>query len=100
MIDTGINRLGLAPAEIGDPLVGALEVNTLMSHLACADDDADMNARQLAAFRTLLPLVPHQRASLANSAGISLARAYAFYLPGPGLTLNAGGRPDQPAGPR
>lgn len=90
MIDTGINRLGLAPADIGDPLVGALEVNTLMSHLACADEDSDMNARQLAAFRALLPLVPHQRASLANSAGIALGSDYAFDLTRPGLALYGG----------
>ncbi|MBA4163197.1 MAG: alanine racemase [Erythrobacter sp.] len=99
MIDTGINRLGLAPAEIGDPLVGALEVNTLMSHLACADEDVDMNARQLAAFRTLLPLVPHQRASLANSAGIALGREYAFDLTRPGLALYGGVPRDDLAGP-
>lgn len=90
MIDTGINRLGLTPSEIGDPLVGSLEVNTLMSHLACADENADMNARQLAAFRTLLPLVPHQRASLTNSAGIALGREYAFDLTRPGLALYGG----------
>lgn len=90
MIDTGINRLGLAPAEIGDPLVGALEVNTLMSHLACADENAGMNARQLAAFRALLPLVPHRRASLANSAGIALGSDYAFDLTRPGLALYGG----------
>ncbi|KUO52115.1 MAG: alanine racemase [Sphingomonadales bacterium BRH_c42] len=90
MIDTGINRLGLAPGEIGDPLIGRLEVNTLMSHLACADEDSEMNARQLATFRTLLPLVPRCSASLANSAGIALGSDYAFDLTRPGLALYGG----------
>lgn len=90
MIDTGINRLGLAPEDVGDPLIGALEVNTLMSHLACADEESDMNARQLAAFRALLPLVAHKRASLANSAGIALGSDYAFDLTRPGLALYGG----------
>src|SRR3546814_3762259 len=61
-----------------------------MSHLACADEDSDMNARQLAAFRSMLPLVPHQRASLANSAGIALGSDYAFDLTRPGLALYGG----------
>src|SRR5690606_21844861 len=33
MVDTGINRLGLPMTDLGDPLVGALEIDTLMSHL-------------------------------------------------------------------
>ncbi|OGS56232.1 MAG: alanine racemase [Erythrobacter sp. RIFCSPHIGHO2_12_FULL_63_10] len=90
MIDTGINRLGLAPSDIGDPLVGALDVNTLMSHLACADEDSEMNAHQLAEFRSLLPLVPHRSASLVNSAGIALGPDYAFDLTRPGLALYGG----------
>src|SRR5687767_11169043 len=38
MVDTGINRLGLPPAEVGVPLIAALEIDTLMSHLASADE--------------------------------------------------------------
>ena len=37
MIDTGMNRLGLRPTEI-DALDG-LDIDTLHSHLACADED-------------------------------------------------------------
>lgn len=90
MVDTGINRLGLAPSELGDPAVQNLEVDILMSHLANADEDSAMNARQLAAFRECLPLVKHRRASLANSAGIGLGRDYAFDLTRPGLALYGG----------
>jgi alanine racemase len=84
MIDTGMNRLGLS---LHDDLAG-LHIETLMSHLACADDDSAMNAAQLAAFRAL-PVVAKRR-SLANSAGICLGPDYSFDLTRPGLALYGG----------
>lgn len=90
MIDTGINRLGVAPSELSDPAVQALDVDILMSHLACADEDHPMNARQLESFRACIGLIPHRRASLANSAGIALGGEYAFDLTRPGLSLYGG----------
>jgi len=90
MIDTGINRLGLSPAEAGQGLLDGLEIDTLMSHLACADEDEAMNARQLAAFLEIAGRVPAKRRSLANSAGICLGSDYAFDLTRPGLSLYGG----------
>ena len=90
MVDTGINRLGLPPPEIGDPLIAALEVDTLMSHLASADEDVDQNAHQLALFEDIARRIPARRRSLANSAGIALGAAYAFDLTRPGLALYGG----------
>jgi alanine racemase len=90
MVDTGINRLGLPPAEIGDPLVARLEVETLMSHLASADEDSPQNEQQRRLFEEFAPHVQHRRRSLANSAGIALGRAYAFDLTRPGLSLYGG----------
>lgn len=90
MVDTGINRLGLHLGEIGDPAIAALEVQVLMSHLACADEDSAMNAAQLAAFREVVAQVPHQEASFANSAGIGLGAAYGFDLTRPGISLYGG----------
>ncbi|MBX7481269.1 alanine racemase [Qipengyuania qiaonensis] len=90
MIDTGINRLGIAPADISDPAVQSLEVDVLMSHLACADEDSAMNARQLATFLSCIGGVAHREASLANSAGIALGKEYAFALTRPGLALYGG----------
>jgi alanine racemase len=90
MVDTGINRLGLPPAEIGDPLVARLEVETLMSHLASADEDSPQNEQQRRLFEEVAPHVQHRRRSLANSAGIALGRAYAFDLTRPGLSLYGG----------
>jgi alanine racemase len=90
MIDTGINRLGIAPHEAGDPAIAALDIDIVMSHLASADEDSGMNARQLAAFRDVAARIPHRRASLANSAGIALGADYAFALTRPGLALYGG----------
>lgn len=89
MVDTGINRLGIAPADLD--AVAGLTIDTLHSHLACADTpDHPMNAVQLALFRAIIARVPARRASLANSAGVALGRDYAFGLTRPGIALYGG----------
>jgi len=90
MVDTGINRLGVAPEELTDPAIQSLQVDTLMSHLASADEDSEMNARQCAAFGAARQLVAHRAASLANSAGIALGPNFHFDLTRPGLALYGG----------
>ncbi len=90
MVDSGINRLGLPPGAIGDPLVAGLEIDTLMSHLASADEDVAQNEAQLALFGQLARTVPARRRSLANSAGVGLGARYAFDLTRPGLALYGG----------
>lgn len=90
MVDTGINRLGIACSEASDPRITALDIDLLMSHLACADEDSAMNARQCGVFRDAAARIPHQRRSLANSAGIALGADYTFDLTRPGLALYGG----------
>ena len=90
MIDSGINRLGLSPRDVGNPLIARLEVDILMSHLACADEDAEMNMRQLSLFRAIIPQIKHRRLSMANSAGVALGTNYAFDVTRPGLSLYGG----------
>lgn len=90
MVDTGINRLGIAPSEASDPRIAALDIDILMSHLASADEDSAMNPRQLAAFQGVRGQIKHCRASLANSAGIGLGVNYAFDLTRPGIALYGG----------
>jgi alanine racemase len=90
MIDTGMNRLGLSLAEATSGLLDGLSIDTLMSHLASADEDVPQNDEQLAAFRAAIIAIPHRRASLANSAGICLGSAYHFDLTRPGLALYGG----------
>jgi alanine racemase len=88
MIDTGMNRLGIRPEEAG--ALEGLTIDTLMSHLACADEDHPLNAQQLQRFREVAAAVPARRYSLANSAGICLGRDYAFDLVRPGIALYGG----------
>ena len=88
MVDTGMNRLGVRVDEL-DVLDG-LKIDTLHSHLACADEDSGMNAAQLERFRAVTAAVPARRYSLANSAGICVGRDYSFDLVRPGLALYGG----------
>ncbi|MEO5578202.1 MAG: alanine racemase [Sphingomicrobium sp.] len=88
MVDTGMNRLGLRMDEVH--LADGLAIDTLMSHLACADEDAAMNQLQLERFRSVCDAVPARRTSLANSAGICLGPDYGFDLVRPGLALYGG----------
>jgi alanine racemase len=88
MIDTGMNRLGLRLDEIA--CLDGLAIETLHSHLACADEDHALNGKQLQRFREVAAAVPARRYSLANSAGICLGRDYSFDLVRPGLALYGG----------
>jgi alanine racemase len=88
MIDTGMNRLGLRPTEIG--LLSGIDIETLHSHLACADENGPMNTMQLERFRAVASAVSARRYALANSAGICLGRDYSFDLVRPGLSIYGG----------
>ncbi len=96
-IDTGMNRLGLTPAEftalMNDPdgFVGLTPL-ALMSHLACAEIPAHpLNKQQyerftsaLSAFRLKFADV---KGSLANSSGLFLDKALHYDLARPGAAL-------------
>ena len=90
MVDTGINRLGLSASEVAGGVLDGLQVETLMSHLACADEDVASNELQRRAFVELAGRVTAKRRSLANSAGICLGPDYSFDLTRPGLALYGG----------
>lgn len=95
MVDTGMNRLGVSVEAVTGGLLDGLQIETLLSHLACADEDVPMNARQQAAFAGLKGQTGARRMSLANSAGIGLGADYRFDLTRPGLALYGGvPRPD------
>lgn len=99
-LDTGMNRLGMEPAEWAAVRDVVLEQGPalIMSHLACADDaDHPMNLRQLDAFRDMtmgldVPL------SLANTGGVLLGPQYHFDLTRPGIGTY-GGAPFEAAMP-
>jgi alanine racemase len=88
MIDTGMNRLGIRVDELH--LADGLIIETLMSHLACADENSAMNRVQRDRFAAAAAAIPARRYSLANSAGICLGADYAFDLVRPGLALYGG----------
>ena len=100
-IDTGMNRLGLAPDEAvmlfrnrGE----TMPLSLVMSHFVASEVTADpLNAAQIAAFAQVPPQFPGVPASIANSSGIFLPEAPCFDLVRPGYALY-GGNP-QPGKP-
>ena len=91
-LDTGMNRLGMEPAEWGAVRDIALAAGPtlLMSHLACADEPGDpMNAAQLRLFRAMTDAAGVPR-SLAATGGILLGAGYHFDLTRPGIGLYGG----------
>ena len=90
MVDSGINRLGLPMNALADDVVARLDVDLLMSHLACADEDVPLNEIQRQRWVQAKAQIRHRRSSLANSAGIALGMAYHGELTRPGLSLYGG----------
>lgn len=97
-IDSGMNRLGLSAAEVVSiaatrDLWSAFTLSLVMSHLACADEpEHPKSETQRKLFDELRARLPRAFASLANSAGILLGRAYTYDLVRPGIALY-GGKP-------
>jgi alanine racemase len=87
MVDTGINRLGLPLADLGDPALAGLDIDCCISHLASADEDVAQNAQQLERFNacarkcrrgaTAWPTAPASR-SARRGMPISRGRASRF----------------------
>lgn len=90
MVDTGMNRLGVELADIGNEVLMRLQVDTVHSHLASADEDVAQNGMQLERFGQVASAVPARRRALANSAGIALGADYAFDMTRPGIALYGG----------
>ena len=91
-LDTGMNRLGLEPAEWAALREIVLPQNPVlvMSHLACADEpEHPMNARQLATFHEMTDGISTPR-SLAATGGILLGPEYHFDMCRPGVGLYGG----------
>ena len=90
--DTGMNRLGLEPAEWAAVSERALArgPKLLMSHLASADEPASpQNADQLRVFRAMTDGLGIRR-SLSATGGILLGPDYHFDLTRPGIGLYGG----------
>jgi len=90
-IDTGMNRLGVRPEDLGD-LPPVPPFSLIISHLACADEPGHaMNAAQLTSFRAAVAALSPAPLSLANSAGAFLGADYGFDIVRPGISLYGGG---------
>ncbi len=91
-LDSGMNRLGMEPAEWDAVAEFALAQSPqlVMSHLACSDDpDHPMNAFQLATFRKMTDGINVPR-SLAATGGVLLGPEYHFEITRPGIGLYGG----------
>jgi alanine racemase len=96
-VDTGMNRLGLPPAELSilakeyAQRLAGIALVLVMSHLACSDNPSStMNATQLERLRAALAALPTAPASLSASGGVLLGKEYAFDLVRPGIALYGG----------
>lgn len=91
-LDTGMNRLGMEPAEWAALRDIALvqKPALILSHLACADEPTHpMNPQQLATFREMTDGIDAPR-SLAATGGILLGAAFHFDMTRPGIGLYGG----------
>ena len=102
-IDTGMNRLGLSAPDVAalarEPeLLSGIEIASVMTHLACADEPTHpLNAEQVRIFDALRADLPPAPTSIGNSAGAFLGPEYRGDLVRPGIALYGGnpigGRP-------
>ena len=91
-LDSGMNRLGMEPAEwfVVRDIALAQQPELIMSHLACADEPSHpMNAQQLETFREMTDGINAPR-SLAATGGTLLGAAYHFDMTRPGVGLYGG----------
>lgn len=95
-LDTGMNRLGLAPTDVPQlaaqpQLLKNFELCLIISHLVSGEEPENpKTAAQAKLFEELRALLPSAPASLANSAGTLLAGRYRYDLTRPGIALYGG----------
>lgn len=95
-IDTGMTRLGLSAAEVAAlaaqrELLDGIDVEFVLTHLACADEpEHPLNREQLRRFDTLRAQLPPAPTSIGNSAGDFADAAYRGDLVRPGIGLYGG----------
>jgi alanine racemase len=96
-IETGLNRLGLDSNEIEkfyenkDLILKDLDIEYIMSHLACSDDvTSKHNEVQLVAFNKIRKMFPDFKFSLSASYGIYLGGDYVSDLARIGVALYGG----------
>jgi alanine racemase len=92
-VDTGMNRLGLTPAEVSrlaaEPgRLAGVELRYIMTHLTSAEVAIDpANGEQLRRFGAACAFLPAVPRSVANSSGVFLGTEFASDLARPGAAL-------------
>ena len=95
-LDTGMNRLGLSPAEqkrlIENPaLLEGINILGWMTHYTCSEDfDDPMTKEQRDRFNASVARLPKARHCLANSSGMFWDKAYHGDITRPGIALYGG----------
>ena len=88
--DTGMNRFGFDARDVEKVLAhkDALDIQYVMSHLACADNPENpYNKQQRDRFLEIIKHFPGEKYSLAASEGIGLGSDYAFDLIRAGISF-------------
>ncbi|MBF9032372.1 alanine racemase [Rhodobacterales bacterium HKCCE3408] len=89
-LDTGMSRLGVAPADWPEMRKAAETAVLVMSHLACSDEpDNPRNAEQLKQFRQMTDGLDVPK-SFSATGGILLGADYHFDVTRPGIGLYGG----------
>jgi alanine racemase len=87
-VDTGMNRLGITPAEALALDLKRIKPSLVMSHLVISEEpDQPLNRQQREAFLAVRHAMPRVPASLANSAGVYLGPDFHFDVVRPGIAL-------------
>ncbi len=95
-IDTGMNRLGLSADETSALLQGktkfeGIEIKTIMTHFACADDkNHPLTKKQAHDFANIAQHFEQSQKSLANSPGLFRSDAHHHDMVRPGYALYGG----------
>jgi alanine racemase len=95
-LDTGMSRLGLDAQEVDAlaadaGLCAQLNVELVMTHLACADEpEHPLNEQQLKRFDALRRLLPAAKTCIGNSAGIFKGARYCGDIVRAGIALYGG----------
>lgn len=104
-VDSGMSRLGLAEDEaarlVAEPArLDGVDLRFIMSHFACADlPDHPANAMQRARFERFCAAFPGVKRALDNSAGALTRRDTHFDLVRPGIALYGGAALDDGPNP-
>ena len=90
-VDTGMNRLGVAPGDVASIAGMGLAIDVLMTHFVSSEAATDKtNDAQIARFGSVRAALPQARASLANSSALFLPQKPYGALVRPGYALYGG----------